>query len=138
MKIKHFVLCLLCILAITGCDKSDENIIYFDGHTDTYYIKYTYNVSSGSRHFCSFNAVYTVFAQSDDISERTISYSGKANYEDEITCGPFKYGDKVELKIENEFNVYERSLEIHVSKNNSSFALKTFTNGPDISYTVDY
>ena len=141
MKIVKFLLCLICVLPMIGCSegefdetetgKGELNEI----ETAEYYVKYCFGGQTYNRKY-DFSVKFTTILN-NLITQHVASYEGWASrISDELVCGPFKLGDTVSLKMSysSMTNTY---LEIHVSKNNSPFALKESGSGY-IEYEIDY
>ena len=112
--------------------------------TSEYYVKYCYGGAASSMSWYYFDVEYTMDISNNSIIQGTASYEERATkISDEKICGPFKYGDKVSIKMSYTPmpNIF---LEIYISKNNSPFALKKYdyidhpSGARYIDYTIDY
>lgn len=130
---KRILIVFGLMLLLFGCSDDSD-------HKSEYYVKYHFLCSDGF-HYIRFTANYTNEKKQTvrvSFGENTSNYNGSRKYEDEIICGPFKYGDNVSLSLTNQISVTSRLLEISVSKDNSPFALKESKNSSSISYTIDF
>ncbi len=125
---------LSLVFMSTGCSNDDD----LELKKGIYYVKYSFTCGN-SLHLCSFVIKYTdgnLQTSSKSYGKNPSASKAQKSYTDEIICGPFNYGDHVELEITNAVNVYNRSLEISVSKDNSPFALKV-SGSSHLSYDIE-
>lgn len=145
MKAKIILFCvtLCCLFACSKEDENDEVVKNSEpAKKNEYYVKYHYQ-ANGNQQYCEFDIVYVnKETENSNPAVSTISFKYpyvKSSYIDqELICGPFEYGDKASLRMTNEYSVDARLLEIHVSKNNSPFALRKSTTNNTLEYTIDY
>lgn len=114
---------VLTIFIISSCNKEEmdnnETVI-----NDNYYVKYVIS--------CSYPRIFSNWSVTTPGGKYT-----KNNYQTrhwEQTYGPVKKGFKCEVQVANG----EPTIEIYVSKNQESFALKTTKTGMSASYTIDF
>lgn len=120
---KKILALLITLFCFFGCSKQDvpEN-------NDIYYVKYEFScqvVQYGK----VYSTPYTITYVGSDLDEHSRDF--KTGEKEEITCGPFKYGDRIKLSLEHFYhdNVGGSSqanvvLDVFVSKNNSPFSLQ--------------
>ena len=128
-------LTLIFAVSLFGCKESDiEKSI-----NDDYYVKYHY-YADGVIHSCGFTIKYlnSVTSNSNPAVNTIVHHPQSEKCENEIICGPFKKGDMAAIEMSDEISVVYRLLEIHVSKNNSPFALRKSTSSKKLEYTIDY
>jgi len=137
---KRILICIFISLFLFACSKDDKE-------ESEYYIKYHFVGKSNSHYWVIFDIEYTnqqLHTDKKEYGDRYTVWHGNSSYEDEITCGPFKYNDNVTLSLHNLHKVYFRLLEIYVSKDNSPFVLKKTSQSSSnsayssISYTIDF
>ena len=127
-------LLLSLVFMSTGCSNDDDLQL----KKGIYYVKYSFTCGN-SIYLSSFVVKYTdenLQTRSKSYGKNTSASKAKKSYTDEIICGPFKYGDHVELRITDAVNVNDRFLEISVSKDNSPFALKV-SGSSYLSYDIE-
>ena len=141
---KKYLVLILISLSFFACSEDDnENETKVPESKSEYYVKYHFICGDDiGRRYVKFtiNYVNEKLEKASKIYGQNSSVwgGGKSSYEDEIICGPFKYGDNISLSTSNEQSVYSRLLEISVSKDNSPFALKVSKNSQEISYTINF
>jgi hypothetical protein len=117
------IISVLTIFTISSCNKEEmdnnETVI-----NDNYYVKYVIS--------CSYPRIFSNWSVTTPEGNYT-----KNNYQTrhwEQTYGPIKKGFKCAVQVGNG----EPTIEIYVSKNQESFALKTTKTGTSASYTIDF
>ena len=131
-------------MCFVGCSKSEQN-----RNTDEYYVKYVFGcqiIQYGKTYAPSYSVAFT----NSDLKVQTRRY--KSAGEEEIICGPFKYGDNINVSLAHDYydnvggsSYVQTHIEIHVSKNNSPFALRKTKESTSkepyttaIQYSIDY
>lgn len=142
MRFFYFLLFCFSLIICISCGNDDKNESDINTPESEYYVKYHYSCDSGNRYYIKFEAQYlneigVIMSRQYGLGA-TVWGGGSTHYEDEIICGPFKYGDTLKLWIVNAEHVSKCLLEISVSKDNAPFALKETSNGKALSYTINY
>lgn len=140
-KILYIIFSVFCLF---NCSKPEPQV-----NNDEYYVKYVFSCQ-----VVQYKKVYTtpylIKFTNSNLKEDTRSY--ETVNEEEISCGPFKYGDKLKISLEHYYhdNVGGSSqaqtlIDIYVSKNNSPFALKKTKSSSSqepyttlLEYIIDY
>lgn len=121
---------LSAILSLTGCSKSEEQNNDVK-NTDEYYVKYVFTHTKYSTYPASFSLTFT----DEKFNLRTRAYDKSG--EEEIVCGPFKFGDTIKASCSNGgSSLHKVNLDVYVSKNNYPFTLRG--SGNSIEFTIDY
>lgn len=116
------LICLLSIFIISSCDK--EEVDNMDNNIDNYYVKYV--ISS------TYPKIFSNWSVSTPDGRYTKNDFQTRRWEQ--TYGPVKKGFNCDVQVNNG----EPTIEIHVSKNQEPFALKTTKNGKSASYTISF
>ena len=121
------VISALTVFTFSSCKK--ENIDNNETEiNDNYYVKYVIKGTGAYGRFSNWRAT-TPEGQYTNSGYQTRSWNQ--------TYGPVKKGFKCEVQIAN-FISEAPIIEIHVSKNEEPFALKTTKTGRSASYTIDF
>jgi hypothetical protein len=117
------IISVLTIFTFSSCNKKemDNNETVLN---DNYYVKYI--ISS------SYPRIFSNWSVTTPDGKYTKNDYQTRHWEQ--TYGPVKKGFKCEVQVENG----EPTIEIYVSKNQESFALKTTKIGMSASYTIDF
>lgn len=149
MKCLSKLLLLVGVLLFCNCSKETNDELPPANETPSnqsevkeseYYVKYVFSCGNNV-YFCMYTAQYINekgVVCSKKYGANTTASHGSRFYSDEITCGPFKFGDRPSLDITNQQSISYRQLEIHVSKDGSPFAIKASSNSSHIDYTIEY
>lgn len=118
---------LTAILSLVGCSKPEQRV----ENVDEYYVKYVFSHTKYSTYNASFSLTFT----DEKLNQQTRTYDKSG--EEEIICGPFKYGATIKASCSNGGgDLHKMSLDVFVSKNNYPFALRG--SGYSIEFTIDY
>lgn len=120
---KKILVLILGMLCLFGCSKPDDVV-----DVDEYYVKYEFSCVV-VQYGMLYATEYTISFADSHLEEQIRTY--KTINEEEIICGPFKHGDKVFIALTH-FHDDNRGgttwaqtiINLHVSKNNSPFALQ--------------
>jgi hypothetical protein len=123
LKSTLMIISVLTIFTFNSCNEKEmdnnDSVI-----NDNYYVKYVIS--------CSYPKIFSNWSVTTPEGKYT-----KNNYQTrywEQTYGPVKKGFKCEIQVGNG----EPTIEIHVSKNQEPFVLKTTIIGMSATYTIDF
>ncbi len=139
----------LCVLALSlvGCNKDTKETPA--EVASEYYVKYVFSCKI-IQYGKAYSTDYSVTFIDSGLQEQTRKY--KTVDEEELICGPFKYGDKMSISLKHYYSdnaggssTAQTLLDVYVSKNNSPFALRKSEssssqrpNTTSLEYVIDY
>ena len=118
------------MLSFIGCSKPAEQNEEVK-NTDVYYVKYVFTHTKNG----TYNAQFSLTFTDEKFNQQTRTYDRSG--EEEIICGPFKFGDTIKASCSNGGSSFHKvNLDVYVSKNDYPFTLRG--SGNSIEYTIDY
>ena len=120
---------LTIFFALSSCEKDEtETTTRYDNYNDNYYVNYIIKAPGPYGRFSNWTA---------STPDGTYSNNGYQVRSWNQTYGPVKKGFNCRVQIGG-FQGGTPTIEIHVSKNQEPFALKTTKIGNSASYTIDF
>lgn len=120
---------LTIFFALSSCEKDEtETATPNDNYNDNYYVNYIIKAPGPYGRFSNWTA---------STPDGTYSNNGYQVRSWNQTYGPVKKGFNCRVQI-GDFQGGTPTIEIHVSKNQEPFALKTTKTGNSASYTIDF